>query len=74
MQIPTIDEARAAKAKALELLKGSPTVVGVGIAKLARGYGIKVNVSRGTVGARSLPKAIDGVPVRVEVVGAIRKR
>jgi len=74
MQAPTIDEARAAKAKAVELLKDSPTVVGVGIAKLARGYGVKVNVSQGTGEARSLPKFIDGVPVRVEVVGTIRKR
>jgi hypothetical protein len=74
MQAPTIDEARAAKAKAVELLKDLPAVVGVGIAKLGQGYGVKINVSQETGEAHSLPKSIDGVPVRVEVVGVIRKR
>ena len=74
MQASSIDEARAAKAKAVELLKDSPAVVGVGIAKLARGYGVKINVNHETDEAPSLPKSIDGVPVRVEVVGTIRKR
>ncbi len=74
MDAPTIDEARAAKAKAVELLKGLPAVVGIGIAKLAEGYGVKINVSQETGEARSLPTSIDGVPVRVEIVGTIRKR
>lgn len=74
MQAPTINEARAAKAKAVELLKDLPAVVGVGIAKLAHGYGLKVNVSQAAGEAQSLPEFIDGVPVRVEVVGTIRKR
>jgi hypothetical protein len=74
MDAPTIDEARAAKAKAVELLKDLPDVVGVGIAKLAHGYGVKINVSHVTGQARALPESIDGVPVRVEIVGSIRKR
>jgi hypothetical protein len=74
MQVPTIDEARAAKVKAVEMLKDAPAVVGVGIAKLDRGYCLKINLSQETGEAQSLPTSIDGVPVRVEVVGAIRKR
>lgn len=71
MTTATLDEARAAKSKALNLLQKSPTVVGVGIARLNGGYCVKVNVS----GTRSgVPADIDGVPVRVEVVGALRKR
>lgn len=71
MLTPTLDEARAAKSKALTLLRNAPSVVGVGIARLNGGYCVKVNVSRSR---RDMPADIDGVPVRVEVVGALRKR
>jgi len=74
MPAPTIDEARAAKAKALELPKNSPCVVGVGIARLAHGYGVKVNLRRAAGEAEMLPEAIDDVPVSVEVVGTISIR
>jgi len=71
MLTPTLDEARAAKSKALTLLQDSPTVVGVGIARLNGGYCVKVNVS---ASSRRMPADIDGVPVKVEVVGTLRKR
>lgn len=71
MLTPTLDEARAAKSKALTLLRNAPSVVGVGIARLNGGYCVKVNVSQSR---RDMPADIDGVPVRVEVVGALRKR
>jgi hypothetical protein len=74
MQGPSIDEARAAKVKAIQMLKDVPTVVGVGIAKFAQGYCLKINISQDVGDVQSLPQSIDGVPVHVEVIGRIRKR
>jgi hypothetical protein len=55
----TIDEARAAKARAL---------------KIFGGYGLKINLREAPRPGVALPTAVEGVPVRVEVVGAIRPR
>ena len=70
----TLDKARAAKAPAAEAFGRLAEVVGVGITRIGKGYGLKVNLSRLPPGANSLPCEIAGVPVRVEVVGKIRKR
>jgi hypothetical protein len=69
----TLKEARAAKAKAAELVKGHPAVNGVGITRDGDGYAVKLNLSSRPK-ADPLPKQIDGVPVRIETVGPIRKR
>lgn len=74
MPSPTLDQARAAKSKALTLLQNSPTVVGIGIARQDGAYCVKVNVSHAPAVAEAVPASIDGVPVRVAVVGEIRKR
>ena len=74
MSSPTLDQARAAKSKALTLLQDDSAVVGVGIARRNGGYCVKVNVSHAPVAAETVPASIDGVPVRVEVVGVLRKR
>jgi hypothetical protein len=71
---PTLEEARAAKARALELFAALAPVVGVGITRIGEGYGVKVNLREPPVPGVTFPDAVDGVPVRVEVVGAIRKR
>ena len=68
----TLDQARAAKAKAVELFSALAPVVGVGITRIGEGYGLKVNLERKPPTA--LPIEVDGVPVRVEVIGKIRKR
>ena len=68
----TLDEARAAKAKVAAWL-ADPSVVGVGITRIGDGYGIKVNLSH-IVSDDLIPEDIDGVPVRSEVVGKIKKR
>jgi predicted secreted protein len=69
----TLAQARAAKAKALEVFSRLGEVVGVGLVKLDDGYGVKVNLqSRPKSG--SMPRAVAGVPVTVEVTGPIRKR
>ena len=68
----TLEQARAAKSKAAALLAALP-VVGVGITRVGDGYGLKVNLSE-SVAADALPEHVDGVPVKTEVVGEIRKR
>jgi hypothetical protein len=47
-------------------------VVGVGVTRIDGGYGVKVNL-RAPPPEGQIPESVDGVPVRVEVVGAIRK-
>lgn len=70
---PTIAQVRAAKSEVRRSLGTDVDIVGVGIARAGRGYGLKVNVARLPKG-RHLPKSIAGIPVRFEVVGRIRKR
>jgi len=70
----TLAEARAAKKKAAAQLAHVPELNGIGITRIGRGYGLKINLARSVGGAMSLPHQVDGVPVRVEVVGAIRPR
>ena len=70
----TLDEARAAKPLVEQALAGVAEVVGLGITRVGRGYGVKVNLSRAPAGAEDIPAEVAGVPVRVEVVGTIRKR
>jgi hypothetical protein len=68
----TLDEAGTAKAKASNLLVDLP-VVGVGITRVGKGYGLKINLSE-AVAADAIPEHIDGVPVKSEVFGMIAKR
>ena len=70
----TLEDARAAKAKAASLLAENPLVNGIGITRCDGGYGIKVNLEKPSRAVRSLLREVDPVPVRVEVVGAISKR
>jgi hypothetical protein len=73
MSACTIEQARAAKARALALFERLAPVVGVGITRIGDGYGLKVNLRELPPGA-ALPDAVEGVPVKVEVVGPIRAR
>jgi hypothetical protein len=70
----TLDQARAAKAKALRRLRGIAQVVGVGVTRVAGDYAVKVNLSEPIAPGITLPADIDGVPLRVEVTGPIRLR
>jgi hypothetical protein len=70
----TLEQARAAKAAALRHFENLGTIVGVGITRVDDDYAIKVNLSEPLAEGTELPADIDGVPVRVEVVGTIRKR
>lgn len=63
----------AAKPRALDEFRRMASVVGVGITRIGDGYGVKVNLETSPAADVDLPDKIDGVPVRVEVVGKIRK-
>ncbi|HEX8151641.1 MAG TPA: hypothetical protein VF698_00885, partial [Thermoanaerobaculia bacterium] len=64
------DDARAAKHKAAELLRDLPQLAGLGITKVGKRYAVKLNLT--AEAEIELPDEIDGVPLKVEVVGKIR--
>jgi hypothetical protein len=65
-----LDRARAAKLKIAALVDGLPELRGLGIAMLDGGFGVQVNLSSLPPGC-AIPAEIDGVPVIVEIIGAI---
>ena len=67
----TLEQARAAKVKLLEQVRGVPEVAGVGITRVNEDYAVKLNLIKAS--SVALPSDVDGVPVRVEVVGASRR-
>ena len=69
----TLEEARAAKRKAAERLARVPQVNGIGVTRVEAGYGLKVDLAE-AVEPGVIPDAVDGVPLRAEVVGRIRRR
>lgn len=73
MRSYTLEEARVAKARVKELLPKLVPVAGIGITKLESGYGVKVNLQTEPLLGITLPSDVDGVPVRFEVTGFIRK-
>ena len=60
----TLDEARAAKPLVEQELAGLADVVGVGITRVGRGYGLKVNLSQTPASPPAIPTEVAGVPVR----------
>lgn len=75
---PGLQRARAAKARAKQRFSRYGNVRygnvnGIGVTRIAGVYGIKINLACDPT-ATKLPTEIDGVPVKVEVVGQIRKR
>ncbi len=74
MKTTGLDEARAAKERAKVIFADDPSVIGIGITRVGEGYGVKVNLGATPASDANLPDSIDGVPIRIEVVGPIRKR
>jgi hypothetical protein len=73
----SLNEAKQAKAKASQVFTPLVGEVAVGIMRLGQGqddFGLKVNLTEPPDEDVSLPTEVDGVPVKVEVVGKIRKR
>ena len=68
-------QARAAKAKAIQLFNQLAGEVAVGVTRQRSGaYGLKVNLTKAPAANVTLPTEIDGVPIQIEVVGLVRKR
>ncbi len=74
MKTTGLDEARAARERARSIFAGRASVVGIGLTRVGDGYGVKVNLGAPPAPDADLPETIDGVPVRIEVVGTIRPR
>lgn len=70
----SLEQARAAKRSALDRLAGAEAVTGVGITRVGGEYAVKVNLAEPLRKGLQVPDEIDGVKVRVEVVGSIRAR
>ena len=71
MAAATLESARAPKPAAQEVFDALADVVG--ITRIGDGYGVKVNLRAAPTAGVELPAEVEGVPVRVEVVGTIRK-
>jgi hypothetical protein len=69
-----LDEARAAEERAKSLHAGNASVVGIGLTRVGDGDGVKVDLESPPAPDAGLPETIDRVPVRIEVIGAIRPR
>lgn len=63
--------ARAAKSALSARLSDDPGVVGIGVARRAGGYVVKVDVSDPSAAPR-VPGDVDGVRVVTEVIGVVR--
>jgi hypothetical protein len=74
MNVHTLEDARTAKPKALRVFGKKAAVVGVGITQIDGGYGLKINLREPPQPGANLPETLDGIPVRVEVVGVLEKR
>lgn len=68
----SIQQARRAKGALAKTLADAKGLVGLGITKVGSDYAVKVNFS--IPPQERVPNTLAGVPVRVEVVGKIRKR
>jgi hypothetical protein len=63
--------ASAAKRVLAARLAAEPGVVGVGLARRARNYVVKVDLTESSA-AGLVPRSVDGVPVVTEVIGVVR--
>ena len=61
-------EARAAKEKAKKLFAGAA----VGLTKLGDQEMIKVNLRDALAPDADVPESIDGIPIKIEIVGKVR--
>ena len=64
MNAATLDEAQAAKGRAMEVFGRLAEVVGVGVTRVREGYGVKVNLREVPGRGLRLPEAVAGVLVR----------
>lgn len=70
----TLKRAQAAKREVQRLASRIDKAAAVGITRIGEVYGVKVNLSTPLEDRSAIPTEIDGVQIRVEVVGQIRPR
>jgi hypothetical protein len=70
----TLDAAREAKEKAKTIFSRHGTVNGIGLTRMGERYAVKVNFESEPQDRASMPRDIGGVPVVVQVIGALHKQ
>lgn len=70
----TLEQARAAKVLAMKLFERLGLNVAVGITRVGPDYAVKVNLSEPPKPGVKVPTEVDGVPIKIDVVGTIRPR
>lgn len=70
----TLERAQAAKKATLRRFKNVASVTGVGITRVEGEYAVKLNLSEPLAPEVSVPDDVDGVPLKIEVTGNVRRR
>lgn len=68
----SLEQARMAKEKLTVMVRQEPAVNGIGISRNDDGFYLKINFAADP--SSHVPNEIDGVPIYVEVIGAIGKQ
>ena len=74
MSSTSIEQARAAKISVQQLLAPLVQLAGIGLTRVGDGFVIKVNLRVPPPPDVKLPPSVNGVPLRVEVVGGISRQ
>lgn len=69
-----LQKVRAAKPFAEKIFTDLLGEVAIGITRVGDAYGIKVNLVSAPDRTIELPSTVNGIPVRIEVTGPIKKR
>ncbi len=67
----TMQEALAVTALAKRIFSELAPVIGYGVTKIGQSYGVKINLREPPSPGVALPAEVNGVPVRVQVVGQV---
>jgi hypothetical protein len=70
----TLEQARAAKEVVKKICERLGVDAAVGISRVGDDYAVKVNLSEPPKPDVKLPTQVDGVPLKLEIVGTIRPR
>jgi hypothetical protein len=70
----SLETARAAKRTAWRRFRKLGNVAGIGITSVRGEYALKVNLNEPFDPGVAVPDEIDGVPLRIEVIGRVRAR
>ena len=74
MSSVSLAQARAVKGLAKQVFAKFGPVAGVGLTRVGSDYAVKVNLEMESDPGVEMPDSLEGVPVKVEIVGKITKR